>query len=265
MSRHGFIETKDKRGKCPFPHDTAIVPREFLKSDEYTWHHGVPFNTLRDSWNSLITLVWLLGDGKSDAVKAAKASAREVMELMLNGISGCTIAKAADQAMKINDEEDFDEIHAAISWPPWDLVDGPKESKRIDDPGEFFDKFAAGLDDNEKALHAKLEELYDEEQSFISAARLLKTLLEVASGKDNEIALAAGTLKAKADTLKAKLQPVVNHTVKGPIKFRATVWKCFALKQQPKERRWAKADSTAGHIEVKGKTIDVEPDGQLWP
>lgn len=109
------------------------------------WHHTIPWNCLRSIWNSLVC------SGHWDGVD-------EFMQLC-----GCGNIASRIAAMKANTlpANDRDDIHTAITWQGWNIVEGPETPFRNDDPGENFDAHSGtGMSDNQKSTHLAITALF---------------------------------------------------------------------------------------------------------
>ena len=107
------------------------------------WHHLIPWNKLRNSWSALaasgqweVLLAWL----KLTDIGAADTRIGE----MQTGTLGTVNASA---------------IETSMCWAQWNLVEGPKEDNRTDDPGgDGFDnfggiKFSSNVRSRSQILH----------------------------------------------------------------------------------------------------------------
>lgn len=63
-------------------------------------------------------------------------------------------------------QEDCDELYAKLSWPAWNIVEGPAD--RDDEGGTDLDLFRHGLQGTEPARMQALQRLYDAMEDFLS-------------------------------------------------------------------------------------------------
>lgn len=135
-----------ERADVPNTEDWAhTVARDGRNVIAMTYHHVIPYNVLRDTWTKLID------NGKWDLLK-------EYMNLLQ---MKSTYYSALIKKSELTKAEDRDEIDLLLSWPKWNLVEGPTGANRSDDPGEGFDEFDGGLTKKEKELMQKIKILYE--------------------------------------------------------------------------------------------------------
>ena len=145
----------------------------------FTWHHNIPWNELRDSWNIIITfctpkvikrLFDLYTEGHVLA-KTADSSPEKLLRkvLALRENAGPADRDDADagrqnksdrrtgqgwldhlaayrfptrQSFTNFDSTDYDALRVFVCWHAWNVVEGPCTEARTDDPGELFDDFS---------------------------------------------------------------------------------------------------------------------------
>jgi hypothetical protein len=114
-------------------------------------HHVVDWALLRDVWNRMVEdkhyatiCAWLYAVGFDVNNVFYETQKAQTPALIVQ-----TMMRGAD----IGEVADPDEIHQRVTWSTWNLVQGPKESTRTDDRGNFNDSFAdvAGVAEEERA------------------------------------------------------------------------------------------------------------------
>ena len=146
------------------PHDTKL--NENL-SYNLTWHHNIPWADLRDSWNIVFTfcakttvekLFELYADGNGTLTPEVQRSLKtkllgikeslpkpEGAQKYLDCVNrlemdGHVLSKLPIE--KQLDSDDSENLALIVAWQRWNIVEGPKESIRTDDPGsDGFDDF----------------------------------------------------------------------------------------------------------------------------
>lgn len=139
MNSNGTFEPNDARPDFAWPdvrHSSTKNNRRVWPLDRpvplnyevpMDWHHMIPWNTLRDAWSAL-----------------AASQRWEVIEAWLNLLS----VEDADQRlaeMKAGtlNTVDAEDLTEKLCWAKWNLVEGPTNGNRTDDPGgEGFDNFS---------------------------------------------------------------------------------------------------------------------------
>jgi|GEM_PF-2837778 len=132
-----------------------------------TWHHNIPWQVLRDSWNIIFTFcspqrlqsafrLYSAGANNEDLLNKLMEIQR-VMAPTATNISGATyekwVARLSDgpeslllstlATTKQLTADDSDRLASVVAWSKWNIVEGPKESVRTDDPGsDAFDDFS---------------------------------------------------------------------------------------------------------------------------
>lgn len=132
---------------------------------EFTWHHNIPWKTLRDSWKIIVVFCdWeivedlLLCYGqyhnyrirdKIRGIKAALTPTRtnasgatyEKHVARMGGGTESLLGSVEDRYHLTNEEADA--LEFGIAWQGWNINEGPKESIRVEDPGsDGFDDFS---------------------------------------------------------------------------------------------------------------------------
>jgi hypothetical protein len=154
--------------------DWGLVPLNSADNEnlsyDMTWHHNIPWADLRDSWNVIFTfcqadtvegVIDLYGDGNGTltptelgtlkskllAIKAQQLEEHKTIQPMsfsgwkdVLNYDGAFLAKMP--VSKQLDSDDADNLSLIVAWQRWNIVEGPKESVRTDDPGsDDFDDF----------------------------------------------------------------------------------------------------------------------------
>jgi hypothetical protein len=143
-------------------------------SYDFTWHHNIPWKVLRDSFNVVIVfcnwrvtdaLLDLYGMRLSPVIKRRIRDIRAALHLHLpdgnddkpdeKHAGGATyekwVARFSDGPESLLEplslekqltSDQVDELTQNVAWQRWNIVEGPKEAIRIDDPGsDDFDDF----------------------------------------------------------------------------------------------------------------------------
>jgi hypothetical protein len=156
-----IISQATAREQGLIPSTTTVV------SYATTWHHNIPWKTLRDTWNIIYALLSLetvekvfnlYADGngtvltKSALFKTLKLGREAIGPLKTNATTasyelwmkrhseqGIISSLSAEKQMSASDRENLAMI---VAWQRWNIVEGPKESVRVEDPGsDDFDDF----------------------------------------------------------------------------------------------------------------------------
>lgn len=155
-----------------YPHDRT---NENISYD-FTWHHNIPLKTLLESFNIAVVFCdWIVVEGLLDLfgmrlmpdLKKRIRLAREAIgpsvrtpgsgrsQLGATMPANATFEKwiarysAGEETLlealsseKVLSAADSDTIMEKVAWQKWNIVEGPKESVRSDDPGsDNFDDF----------------------------------------------------------------------------------------------------------------------------
>jgi hypothetical protein len=189
---------------------SADRPKEWKVNKGESYHHVIPYETLRNAWNRLVVLY------VDTDLPDARVAMRQFLYLFIKGkdeidslldrmrahhSKGRVASQhrpARLQGFELND------LAVRLFWPPWNVVVGPSE--RSDNPERGgFDRFTVGLSEVERSRMKALEALFLQLNLFIDkgntpdAARLI--LLATAASAVREL------LDAKA-----------------PIPFRSEMW-----------------------------------------
>ena len=90
------------------------------------WHHMMPWNAIRDSWSALAI------SGRWDVLKIW-------LGLLAANDPETRLGEMRGGNLPANERDD---LSAKLCWAKWNLVEGPNNTNRTDDPGgEGFDKF----------------------------------------------------------------------------------------------------------------------------
>jgi hypothetical protein len=106
------------------------------------WHHIIPWNTLRDGWSALC------GSGRWEVIA-------EWLNLMDVADGRTRISEMRNNALAMPHTQD---MHTRLCWSKWNLVEGPTNGNRTDDPGgDDVDSFSGlktsnGLRDRSQML-----------------------------------------------------------------------------------------------------------------
>lgn len=167
------------------PPNEAALYRLFARDTlvgayEFTWHHNIPWNELRESWDIIITfcrpeIITRLFDlytrdhvlAKTSATTPAKLLQKILALREAGGPAQADDAKAglqnksdrmtgqqwlnnmaayrfpANRSHSNFNAADHDALPIFICWDGWNLVEGPSTTIRTEDPGEAFDDFSA--------------------------------------------------------------------------------------------------------------------------
>jgi hypothetical protein len=172
MSWAGLFQGSSKdRAKKPNPRNGGEYDLQFKATTEVSGkkvdfdlalHHITDWDLLRGVWNRMVTdkhwgtiCSWLYAVGFDVnniyyETKKPQTPALIATTLMLGGVIDDSVA-------------DGDEIHQRITWSTWNLVEGPKESLRTDDRGNFHDVFStvkAGITPEERANLKAADNVY---------------------------------------------------------------------------------------------------------
>lgn len=166
-----------------FPPPAIVNPTHENFSYEFAWHHNIPWKTLRDSfkvavvfcdWDVLEGLLDLYGLRHYPAVKRRIRETREAIFPRETHASGATYEKWVNRfsgepgshldhlsAEKQLTKLEVDALAVSVAWQRWNIVEGPKESIRVEDPGsDGFDDFSRA-DPDRIARYMAIDRLYD--------------------------------------------------------------------------------------------------------
>ena len=136
LTLNGFVSD---RGNEPTEWQHAVLK----PSVTMTWHHTIPWNTLSCVWNALVQ-----GEHWQAAAKF----------LYLVGV---TFPNPVIEKVKTSSLDDRDALHTRLTWQGWNIVEGPGEAFRNDDPGEAFDSWPGfGMTSNQRTTHQEVKSLY---------------------------------------------------------------------------------------------------------
>lgn len=157
MNNNGTFNANDARPNFPWPvqHTNTRDNNKIWVRDRpvplnyeipMDWHHMIPWNVLRDSWSALAT------------------SARwEVLEAWLGLLSvNDADQRLAEMKAGTLGPVDAQDITEKLCWARWNLVEGPYNGNRTDDPGgDGFDDFAyLAMSSNVRARAQVLKSIY---------------------------------------------------------------------------------------------------------
>ncbi|TRL54246.1 hypothetical protein [Pseudomonas aeruginosa] len=137
------------------PNERDSVPFHWKRTQlvpdiSWKYHHIIPWQTLRDTWQALLMCDYWKGC---------------VLYVKVIGVVswGPLISRLMNAQMT---QEDCDELYAKLSWPAWNIVEGPAD--RDDEGGTDLDLFRHGLQGTEPARMQALQRLYDAMEDFLS-------------------------------------------------------------------------------------------------
>jgi hypothetical protein len=174
---------KDARAAGLFPPPAPVDPTHENFAYDFTWHHNIPWKTLRDSfkvavafcdWDVVEGLLDLYGLRLYPAIKRKIDSGRDAIFPRATHAPGATYEKWVErlsgnqgsQLGFLSEEKqlttlDADIIAESVAWQRWNIVEGPKESVRVDDPGsDGFDDFSMA-DPSRSARYMAVKRLYN--------------------------------------------------------------------------------------------------------
>lgn len=184
-----------------------------------SFHHIIPFSTLREVWNRLVRQHLALDEaGARVAIRQFLTLCDrdiENLDTLIDRIRAVALRqRAAHTPLAGLEVHEGNRLATAATWPSWNLVEGP--TNRSDNPGDhYMDRFTAGITAQEATCMATIEVLYDRMQTFI------------ASGEEP----ALPNLHAFAQACSTARLHLAGH---GPILFRAEMW----VEESP--RMWRK-------------------------
>lgn len=171
-----------------FPPPAPVNPTNGNVSYDFTWHHNIPWKTLRDSfkvvlvfceWDVVEMLLDLYGMRLCPLTKRRIMLTKEAMGPTASNASGATYEKWVNRfsggpesllsslsAEKQLTNTQVDELVEKVAWQRWNIVEGPKESIRVEDPG------SDGFDDFSRADPANIER-------YMSVEALYQALLDL--------------------------------------------------------------------------------------
>jgi hypothetical protein len=141
----------------------------------YQWHHIIPYNTLRDTYNTLAAKVHDKHDPKAEPAfnqhMALCGISLEDRKEFIKGIHNSSL-----------ETHQIDVLKSAIAWPKWNVV-GAKEGEGRDPGGSGLHRFPE-LSDIEKGRYKHIEPLYDalvefnrkEDVSHLDVAKLFDAI-----------------------------------------------------------------------------------------
>ncbi len=171
-----------------------------------TWHHNIPWADLRDSWNVIFTFctpevvgsvfdLFAKGNGTlfwkdADRLKNKLLGLKEALGISEKSVSGASYYWWMERVKDVNsavmqsldasaalDANDADSLGVIVAWQKWNIVEGPKESVRLDDPGsDDFDDFREVRPD----LYTRFNMVY----TFYEALKRVKNSFVIVN-KDN--------------------------------------------------------------------------------
>jgi hypothetical protein len=204
-----------------------------------TWHHNIPWKTLRDSWNVIYTfsdddtlkaVMRLYCDGnrtlltweqllkKLLAIRAAigplpsnASGATYELWMQRHSSDGQTGNLSEEKQLRIDEEES---LYSIVAWQQWNIVEGPKESVRVEDPGsDDFDDFRFVSDEH----HDRFQRVY----LYFEALELL-----IGQYKQHKTAFCnLDTVRGWMGAFKASLEKVLPVSKANLLPFQLKYWK----------------------------------------
>jgi len=214
---HGELPVKKNRSYAP----SAWTRTKFGKPEvPMTWHHVIPHAAMRACWNALAS-----HQAESPRAKVAL----QIYMRLLGFPHGETKTLIKEMEAGSLPVESQDRIEAAVTYPPWNIVEGPHNRAKDDDPGSRFDIYAAGLTAIELARHEKLK------------------VLDVALRTFNDATQSVEKIDERVFDAVAHQMTLVERTLKSctkPIEFRETMWRMIEPPGQfniiPAAAQWRK-------------------------
>ncbi|HEY4352182.1 MAG TPA: hypothetical protein VGN31_13210 [Paraburkholderia sp.] len=160
---------------------------------QFTWHHTIPLDDLTRVWNGLI-------NGEHWGV----------VDEYLQIIGFRAVQNTIDE-LKAGTFQDRDELHTAIQWPSWNIVEGPGGEFREDDPGNGFERWTVppGISNNQREMLNAVGAIY------------LRVTPIARAGRPEDTAIDAVQARALRDEL-SNYKKVLRG--KGPIEWNEAMW-----------------------------------------
>jgi hypothetical protein len=137
------------------PKGTAVNGGE---SPDTTFHHLIPYNNIWPTWNKLLRSAtgadaedqetnWRNIDWRNNSVVSAVACLKTWLELLGHKApedltSKLVVARAGGEKIS---RDDCDWLSVNLLWTGWNIVEGPLNTIRADDPDEKYDDFEEPL------------------------------------------------------------------------------------------------------------------------
>jgi hypothetical protein len=121
-----------------------------------TWHHTIPWNRLRDTWNGLVRAAYWDG-----------------VDQFLQLISAPNVATVINQ-IKAGALDGRNELFTLLTWQGWNIVEGPGGAARLagDDPEDQLDNWSGlGMTSNQKSTLQAVKVLNLEMEAFVAATQ----------------------------------------------------------------------------------------------
>jgi hypothetical protein len=211
-----------------------------------TWHHNIPWKILRDSWNIIYTFfspetvskvfdLYAVGNGTVLTYSVLRDKLLEIKSAVgpssANASSGtCELwmsrLKAADgHLMHLEEKKQLtssqsEELQSIVAWQRYNIVEGPKESVRVDDPGsDGFDDFRF-IDDS----------LIERFQKVYAYNDALENLVKRFSGLLRKPCDLTGQVATEDSLLQPSLQGVVQTLATAPlVPFQLKHWRLVTV------------------------------------
>jgi hypothetical protein len=158
MNADGTFGATDARPGFPWPvtHTSSRNNNKLWKTDRpvplnydipMDWHHMMPWNAIRNSWSALVT------SGRWEAIATwLGLLSDDDPETRLTEMKAGNLASIPAQ-----------DLTEKLCWAKWNLVEGPNNTNRTDDPGgDGFDKFTTPkFSNNVRTRSQTLHSIYD--------------------------------------------------------------------------------------------------------
>lgn len=134
------------------PNERGNSPRDWARSElvpniKWKYHHVIPWEMQRDTWQALLMCQrWKELTNYVNAI----------------GADGSLVKRLQNKTMTF---EDRDDLFARLSWPAWNIVEGPAD--RDDEGGTDLDIFRHGLTSNQVKRMDHIYELHEAMNKFL--------------------------------------------------------------------------------------------------
>ena len=125
---------------------------------DWKFHHIIPWDMLRDTWQALLMCQWWKETEFYMRALGVNVNAFDVQLVTIERLKS-----------KLLTHKDREEIYSKLSWPSWNIVEGPAD--RDDEGGTDLDIFHYGLTNNERKRMADIHALHDAMSSFLEKFR----------------------------------------------------------------------------------------------
>ena len=142
-------DNPNARDNSPGHYRTKLSP-----DIDWKFHHIIPWDMLRDTCKALLMCQWWKETEFYMRALGVNVNAFDVQLV--------TIERLKSKLLTYKDRE---EIYSKLSWPSWNIVEGPAD--RDDEGGTDLDIFHYGLTNNERKRMADIHALHDAMSSFL--------------------------------------------------------------------------------------------------